>query len=97
MMPITIDDRRPLTFVPASVRKRRRGRHSIRLWLPLSLLWVVLIPLGVLVSPLLLILSLAGRGDIVRFVGAGVSLLAGLSGLQVEVDTPDALVFIRIL
>ncbi|HEX4181913.1 MAG TPA: hypothetical protein VHY34_01495 [Caulobacteraceae bacterium] len=93
-MMITMDDRRAVVFAPP-VRKPRRP--VIRIWVPMLLFWLLLVPIGILASPLLLLLWLAGRGNIVRLVGAGLYLLAGLSGTQVEVDCPTALIFIRIL
>ena len=70
-------------------RPTRRSR--LRLWLPVSLLWVFF-PLIALLSPL----ALLWRVDPGRVVAACAALMAGLSGIQVEIETPDADLHIRL-
>jgi len=84
---------------PAAIMRRRHRpkRHIIRLWIPLFLLWLLLTPIAILLSPLLIVVWAAGRRDVFRIIGALISLLAGVSGTRIEVDSPDALIFIRIL
>lgn len=78
---------------------RRRGprRRVVRLWLPMILVWLLLAPIALLLSPLLILVRAAGRRDVFRLSGALVDLLAALSGTRIEVESPDALIFIRIL
>ncbi len=74
-----------------------RQRVVVRLWLPLTLLWILLAPFAVLFAPLILLVPtcryLNPFGAAFR-VGA---LLLGCSGTIVEVDAPGVLVRIRIL
>jgi hypothetical protein len=87
-------------------------RTVVRLWLPLTPLWIILAPFALLLAPLLWLaprLLPNGRGARGRRVvraalavrpfrtvfGLGAVLMA-LSGTLVDVDTPDALVRIRI-
>ena len=80
------------------VRSRSEGERPFRihLWLPLFLVWLLLLPF-VLLSPfLLLAVLLLGRNPI-TVLAALVGLLNGFSGILVEVSSPDAFVFIRVL
>jgi len=83
----------------ASRPRRRPGRGEARvvhLWLPLFLLWLLLLPFAVLLSPfLLLALLIMGRRSM-AVAGAAYHAFAALSGTLIEVDSPDAFVFIRI-
>jgi hypothetical protein len=63
----------------------------LRLWLPVSLLWI-LFPLILLLSPL----ALAWRASPGRLVSACAALMAGLAGIRVEVETPDVNIHIRL-
>ena len=84
-------------------------RTVVRLWLPLTPLWIILAPFALLLAPLLWLAprllpnrrgarvvraALAVRPFRTVF-GLGAVLMA-LSGTLVDVDTPDALVRIRI-
>jgi len=73
-----------------------RSRTVVRLWLPLTLLFLLLAPFALLLAPLL---YFAPRPYNVRpfatVAAVGVVLLS-LSGTVVDLDTPDALVRIRI-
>jgi hypothetical protein len=81
------------------VRSRSEGERPFRihLWLPLFLVWLLLLPFALLLSPfLLLAVLLLGRNPI-TVLAALVGLLNGFSGILVEVSSPDAFVFIRVL
>jgi hypothetical protein len=71
--------------------------HMPRLWLPLFLLWIPLI----LISPLILIvifgLCLAGRISPWRAIAIFCSILCGLPGTYVHVNTHDSKILVRIL
>ncbi len=72
-------------------RATRADPFHLRLWLPVSLLWVFF-PLVVLVSPV----ALAWRGNPARFIAAVAAVFAGLSGALVQVESPDANIHIRL-
>jgi hypothetical protein len=63
----------------------------LRLWIPVSLLWILL-PVIVIVSPVVL----AWRANPGRVIAAFAGIVAGLSGTLVEVDTPDAHIHLRL-
>ena len=89
---------RPSKVRPLPARTLRPvGRRTVvRLWLPLTLLFLLLAPFALLLAPLL---YLAPRPYNVRpfatVATLGVALLS-LGGTVVDVDTPDALVRIRV-
>lgn len=82
--------------VQAAPARPVSSRTVVRLWLPLTLLFLVLAPFALLLAPLL---YFAPRPYNVRpfatVAALGVVLLS-LSGTVVDVDTPEALVRIRI-
>jgi hypothetical protein len=72
-------------------------RPEVRLWLPMLLIWLLLAPFVILLSPLLLLgLAMVGLNPF-RALAALLGLLAALGGTQIEVDTPDALVNIHLV
>ncbi len=84
-------------------------RTVIRLWLPLTALWIILAPFALLFAPLLaLVPPLLPNRPRVRAIRASLAIrpyrtafalgavLIAMSGTVVDVDTPDALVRIRI-
>lgn len=75
--------------------RRRRGGRRVRLWLPLVLLWILLLPVALLLAPAIVVACLVFRCDPLAGTQAVFGLLCNLSGTSIEVDTPDTLVFIR--
>jgi hypothetical protein len=72
-------------------------RTIVRLWLPLTPLFLLLAPFALLLTPLLYFVPQRyGARPLATVLGVG-GLLLSLSGTVVEVDTPDVLVLIRIL
>lgn len=72
------------------------GRFVLRLWLPLTLVFLLLAPFALLLAPCLYFAPPAYRHrPFATVLGVGAALLS-LGGTLVEVDTPEALVRIRI-
>ena len=93
----TAELRRPVPMKPTPVQVRPvRSRTVVRLWLPTTYIFLLLAPLALLLAPLV---YLAPRPYRVRpfatVLGIGQVLLS-LGGTEVHVETPDALVRIRI-
>jgi hypothetical protein len=89
---------RPASPTPAlAPRPVPAHRTVIRLWLPLSLLFLLLAPLAILLSPLLYFAppNVRPSRPLVSVFVLGRALLA-LSGTDVDVDTRDARIRIRI-
>jgi len=87
---------RPPAPYPSTPRAER-GRAVIRLWLPLTPLWLILAPFALLVSPALTLAPATRRMSPFRAAWAVGRLLLALSGTQIEVDSPAALVRIHIV
>jgi hypothetical protein len=84
----------PLT---ASVHVKPAGwRFGIRLWLPLFLVWLLLLPLFVLALPFLFVASLVFGFRLLRSLGAVLAVLAGFRGANVEVENPGARIFVKL-
>ena len=81
----------------ASLHVKPAGwRFGLRLWLPLFLLWLLLLPLLILVLPLLFVASVIFRVKLWRSLRAANGVLAGLRGAQVDVDSRDTKVSIKV-
>ena len=75
---------------------KRPQRTVVRLWLPLTPLWVILAPVALLAAPLLLLApQMRGVRPFRAAFAIGATLFA-LSGTVIDVDTPGALVRLRI-
>jgi hypothetical protein len=81
-----------LAIVHILPNKMRRG---VRLWVPLFLVWLLL-PFAVVLLPVFFVLCAVL--DIAPFatLGAFFAVLGSLNGTHVEVDSPDAAVFIHV-
>ena len=76
--------------------RQAQGRFVLRLWLPLTPIFLLLAPFALLLAPSLYFAPPAYRHrPFATVLGVGAALLS-LGGTLVEVDTPDALVRIRI-
>jgi hypothetical protein len=93
----------PPKVVPMTMRARRvrpmgpaRSRTVVRLWLPMTFIFLLLAPFALLLAPLIY-LAPGPYGDrpLATVLGVGQVLLS-LGGTVVDVDTPEALVRIRI-
>ena len=84
----------PVDLRPAPSTPRRR--MVVRLWFPSTLIFLLLAPFALLLAPLLyLVPPPYGVRPFATVVGFGLLLLS-LGGTAVEVDTPDALIRIRL-
>jgi hypothetical protein len=65
--------------------------HPVRVWIPLGVVvWLLLIPLAVIVSPIVFVAAAFWRLNPFVTVGALFALVVALAGVKVEVETPDA-------
>ena len=74
----------------ALVSLRGKESRTFRLWIPLVLVWLLLVPLAVLLSPLLLVACLVCRANPFRGVSALWQILTALSNTEFEVDHRSA-------
>jgi hypothetical protein len=68
----------------------------LRLWIPLFLIWLLLLPLVLVLLPLAILALLLLRLNPFRALAALWQVLTGLTGTHIEVNAPDALVYVRI-
>ena len=74
----------------------RHGRR-IRLWLPLFLVWLLLVMLGLLLSPLILIACLIARLNPFQVIWNLVRVFVAMAGTHIEVRSLDALILVRVI
>lgn len=80
----------------AIVKLRRGNRHSRKLWFPLFLIWLLLLPLVLVLLPFAILACLLARINPLRSIAAGWQVLAGLRGTHIEVQHPGHYVLLRI-
>jgi hypothetical protein len=74
----------------------RNGR-TVRLWVPLFLLWLLLLPFALVLLPVLFVILIVVDVDLFPAVGGLWHLLCSLSGVHIEVDAPDASIFVQVV
>ncbi len=81
-----------MTYPPSILRLRiRNGGSGFGLWIPVILVWPLLVLIGLLLSPLVIVLSAVlwptGWGKPLLFFGPVIfALLCSLRGLKVDVN-----------
>lgn len=87
---------RPPIF--AVVRFRRgSSQRVINLWLPLFLVWILLLPLVLVLLPFAIVAMIVVGMRPFHALGLFLRVLGSVAGTTIEVDSPKALVSIRIL
>jgi hypothetical protein len=81
----------------AMIRVGGHGRRGIRLWLPLFLLWPLLLPLAVVLVVASLVLARAYGITTANALGTAWQLATGWRGMHIEVDGPDVAFQIRFI
>jgi|GraSoiStandDraft_46_1057282.scaffolds.fasta_scaffold978946_1 hypothetical protein len=79
------------------VRPAHGGQTRVRLWLPLTPLFWILAPFAILLAPLILLAPPLWRMNPYETAYAVGRLLLALGGTDIDVDTPEARVRIKIL
>jgi uncharacterized membrane protein len=85
----------PLVGV-VSVRHWRHSRN-FRLWIPLFLLWLLMLPFAMLALPVLFLVCLISRVNPFEAIVTVWHIFAALKDTHIEVNNRNALVLIRIL
>ncbi|MBS0473454.1 MAG: hypothetical protein JSR60_20460 [Proteobacteria bacterium] len=73
-----------------------KSRRTLRLWVPLFLVWLLLLPFAVVLLPLYFVMCAVMDIAPFRTLGAFFAVLGSVAGTHVEVDSPDASVFIHV-
>jgi hypothetical protein len=80
---------------------KEKGKNKIRLFLPFFLIWIILIALLILISPLLLIAAIVlwpmGYGKhILFFIPMLFSLMCALSGLKIFIENEEKTIYLTL-
>ncbi len=79
----------------ATVRVGGRRRRGIRLWLPLFLLWPLILPLAVVLVVAGLVLG--PTSGVAGAPRTAWQLASGLRGMHIEVDSPEVAFQVRFI
>jgi hypothetical protein len=71
--------------------------RRIRLWIPLLLIWLLLLPFALVLAPVVAVWCARHVGSPVRLAGALWNVLGGACGTHVEIQSPDASFLIHII
>jgi hypothetical protein len=74
----------------AVVSLRNHESRTFRLWIPLFLIWLLLLPLGILLSPFIFIACLFCRVNPLRGVAVMWQILNAMTDTQLEVEHRSA-------
>jgi hypothetical protein len=74
----------------AVVSLRNQESRTFRLWIPLVLIWLLLLPLGILLSPFIFIACLVCRVNPLRGVAVMWQIVNALTDTQFEVEHRSA-------
>jgi hypothetical protein len=75
---------------------RAPGERPIRIWLPLFLIWLLLSPLLLIIIPVVMVLGLLARMNPFAALASLFGVFCALAGTHVEVEAPDASIFVHI-
>jgi hypothetical protein len=81
----------------ATVQIETPGARRIRLWLPLFLVWLLLVVLGLILSPLILIACLICGMNPFRAIWRLVAVFVAMAGTHIEIRSPEALILVRVI
>ncbi|MGZ5935316.1 MAG: hypothetical protein ACXWLV_11505 [Rhizomicrobium sp.] len=70
--------------------------RGIRLWVPLLLVWLLLLPFVLVLLPVYFVVCAAIDIHPFKTIGALLAVLGSLNGTHVEVDSPSASVLIHV-
>jgi len=70
----------------AIVRIRPRQGRGFRLWIPLALLWIVLLPFAVLALPFFALYCAIGRINLGSALWTIAKIAGGLKGMHVDLE-----------
>ena len=82
--------------IKSTVCIRNRRRRGSPIWIPLFLVWLLLLPVALLLMPLFFIACLVGRVNPFRALAVFWEIVAALKGTDVAVDDGHYSVLVRI-
>jgi hypothetical protein len=84
------------------IRVRKEDRRDVNLWLPLFLLWLIVLPLLALFAPLVLMAALilwpSGKGKLILYGYVMIfSLIGYMSGLKIDIKSRDNNIYVNLI
>jgi hypothetical protein len=76
---------------------RTSRQRTFRLWLPLFLVWLLLLPLVLVLFPFFLVGCLILDMNAFSAIAVGWNVIAGLRGTHVEINDPKNYILLRIV
>jgi hypothetical protein len=76
---------------------RTSRQRTFRLWLPLFLVWVLLLPVVLVLFPFFLVACLILDMNAGKTISAGWNVAAGLRGMHVEINDPKTYILLRLV
>jgi hypothetical protein len=78
---------------------KEKGKNKIRLFLPFFLIWIILVAILILISPLLLIAAIVlwplGYGRHILFaIPMLFAMMCALSGLKIHIENEDKKIYL---
>ncbi|MBV9043559.1 MAG: hypothetical protein JO348_07270 [Alphaproteobacteria bacterium] len=73
-----------------------RSHRGLRLWVPVFLIWILLLPFVLVLLPLFFVMCAVIDIHPLRTLGGMMQLLGSLGGTHIEIESPDAGVFIHV-
>ena len=84
------------------IRVRKEDHRGVNLWLPLFLLWLIVLPLLALLLPLVLLAALvlwpSGKGKLILYGYVMIFRLIGyMSGLKIDIKSRDNNIYVNLI
>ena len=80
----------------AVLKLRCPSGRGIHLWIPLALIWILLLPVALLGLPFLFLFCLIGRVSLVRALRTLGAVLGGLRGTRIQFEDRNHCVSLRV-
>jgi hypothetical protein len=88
-------------MIPLILILRIKDKNQVKfgIWLPLFILWLIILPILAIPAPLVLLAALilwpGGKGRFVLYSYAAIfNLIGNMSGLKVDIQSKDSIVYL---
>jgi len=86
----------PPLLAIVDIQRRADGR-MYHLWLPLFLIWLLLLPLAIIALPFVIVIGLIAGIEIFKAMGGVLRVLNALNGTHVDIDQAGRHIVIRLV
>ena len=81
----------------ATIRLRHGDGTGFRLWIPLFLVWALVLPVGLVLFPVVLLVCFCVRVSVIGLYVTGWRVLNSMRNLLVDVESQDVSIRLRIV